>query len=73
MGRQYKHIAVEERCEIFRLRAGGSSIRQSGSLAIYDNSGADAQQFGEDRLQADICGSAISSPALERFEVRPGR
>ena len=28
MGRQYKHIAVEERCEIFRLRAGGSSIRQ---------------------------------------------
>ena len=28
MGRQYKHIAVEERCEIFRLRAGVSSIRQ---------------------------------------------
>ena len=28
MGRQYKQITAEERCEISRLRAGGSSIRQ---------------------------------------------
>ena len=28
MGRQYKQITVEERCEISRLRSGGSSIRQ---------------------------------------------
>ncbi|MCH8817839.1 MAG: helix-turn-helix domain-containing protein [Chloroflexi bacterium] len=28
MGRRYKQITAEERCEISRLRAAGASIRQ---------------------------------------------
>ena len=77
MGKAFTQVTMEERCEIARLRAQGSSIRQvagrCGSPAIDGGSGAEAQRFPHAGLPAPLCQPAGPRPSLAGLPAGAGR
>ena len=72
----YTQVTIEERCEIARLRAAGTSIRQVAAgldRALVDGcSGAEAQRFTHHGLPAVVRAGAVPRASLVRFPVGAG-